>query len=103
MNKKKSLFDMLARVLLIIGISILVTIFITAISFKLENRIINWHTTYPGQWYRVFEDGTTERFSCKALINLCRSFSPISKRYSDRRDELVPYSLDEVIELLLKA
>lgn len=53
--------------------------------------------------YRVFEDGTTERFSCKALINLCRSFSPISKRYSDRRDEVVPYSLDEVIELILKA
>lgn len=50
----------------------------------------------------VFEDSTTERFSCKTLINLCRSFSPISKRYSDRRDEVVPYSLDEVIERLIQ-
>lgn len=53
--------------------------------------------------YRVFEDGTTERFSCKALTTLCRSFSPISNRYSSRKDEVAPYSLDEVIGLLLQA
>lgn len=49
----------------------------------------------------VFEDGTTERFSCKALINLCRSFSPISKRYYDMKEDVVPYSLYDVIEHLL--
>lgn len=53
--------------------------------------------------YRVFEDGTTEQFCSKELTNICRSFGPISKRYNDRKEEVVPYSLDEVIELLLKA
>lgn len=52
--------------------------------------------------YRVYEDGTTEHFCNKDLAAMCREFLPISRRYHDRKEEVVPYSLDEVMELLQK-
>lgn len=51
--------------------------------------------------YRVYEDGTTERFNNKELLSMCRSSLPICKRYYDKKEDVVPYLLDEVIEHLL--
>lgn len=52
---------------------------------------------------RVYEDGAIDRFCSNELINMCRSFLPISKRFYGRRGDVVPYSLDEVIMHLLSS
>lgn len=49
---------------------------------------------------RVYEDGTTERFSYNGFVDVCRSFIPISKKYNEIKDDVLPYSLDEVIAQL---
>lgn len=65
-----------------------------ALTYKFTGSLLSGVNTC----YRVYEDGTTERFSNKELVNMCRSFLPICKRYYDKKEDVVPCSLDEVIE-----
>lgn len=68
-----------------------------ALTYKFTGSLLSGVNTC----YRVYEDGTTERFGNKELVNMCRSFLPICKRYYDKKENVVPYSLYDVIEHLL--